>query len=161
MASSVTPTQSATDNHLGALAPQKTIALLSIGTELTRGEIENKNAVWLSQTLIDLGHEVTEIVTIDDDDGRIIDTLKRLGSAHAAIITTGGLGPTTDDRTTTCVAQVLGVPLVRDPHSMARIFELFRSHGREPSPSNQKQAYRKRLPRPASEAVPGGWPRSA
>ena len=38
--------------------------VLSIGTELTRGELVNTNATWLSEQLTELGAEVVEHRTI-------------------------------------------------------------------------------------------------
>ena len=117
-----------------------TCALLTIGTELTRGDLHNTNAGWLAERLTTLGYEVTHMLSIDDDDKRICEALTRLSHDHDLIITTGGLGPTTDDRTSACVARVLGVPLVRDSASLAWIAQRFAKYGRVMSPSNEKQA---------------------
>ncbi len=116
------------------------VALLSIGTELTRGELHNKNAGWLAERLTSLGYQVTEMVSVDDDDARIISTLSALSERHEAILSTGGLGPTTDDRTTACVARLLAVELVRDESALSHIRTLFEKFGRTMSPSNEKQA---------------------
>ena len=48
-----------------------TAAVLSIGTELTRGELVNTNAAWLGEQLTELGFEVVEHATVDDDPSRI------------------------------------------------------------------------------------------
>ena len=117
-----------------------TAAILSIGTELTRGEIVNTNASWLAAELTALGFDVPETVTIDDDPARIVATLRRLAEKSRVVVTTGGLGPTTDDLTTAAVAEALGVALVRDPASLEAIRERFRVVGRVMSPSNEKQA---------------------
>lgn len=117
-----------------------TCALFTIGTELTRGELHNTNSGWLAEQLSELGYEVTEMLTIDDDDDRIIDSLQRLSSKHDVVITTGGLGPTTDDRTSACAAKAFARPLVRNEQSLAEIRQLFESFGRVMSPSNEKQA---------------------
>jgi nicotinamide-nucleotide amidase len=117
-----------------------TAAILSIGTELTRGELINSNAAWLSEQLTTLGFEVLEHVTVDDDIGRIVAALERLATRHRLVLSTGGLGPTTDDLTTEAVARALGVGLVRDDASLERIRKLFSSRGRTMSPSNEKQA---------------------
>lgn len=117
-----------------------TLALLTIGTELTRGELQNGNSTWLAERLSLMGYEVTELVTVDDDDERIMAALARLSSAHEAILCTGGLGPTTDDRTTACVARLLEVPLERDSVSLEIIRSLVESRGRSMAPSNEKQA---------------------
>jgi nicotinamide-nucleotide amidase len=117
-----------------------TAAVLSIGTELTRGELINSNAAWLSEQLTELGFEVVEQLTIDDDVPRIVDSLRQLSTRHKVLVSTGGLGPTTDDLTTEAVAKAMGVPLVRDHASVDRIRALFTARGRVMSPSNEKQA---------------------
>ncbi|MDX2053320.1 MAG: competence/damage-inducible protein A [Polyangiaceae bacterium] len=118
-----------------------TIALLSIGTELTRGELTNTNAVWLAERLSSFGLEVTAIETVDDHPDRILRSLKRLAKEHTAIVCTGGLGPTTDDITTECVARALGVNLELHEPSLVAIRERLARFGRSLTPSNEKQAY--------------------
>jgi nicotinamide-nucleotide amidase len=117
-----------------------TCAVLSIGTELTRGELVNTNAAWLSAGLTDLGFEVTEQCVVDDNKGRIIAALDRLARAAKVIVCTGGLGPTTDDLTREAVAAALGVPLERDQASLEHIRRRFEKLGRMMSESNGKQA---------------------
>lgn len=117
-----------------------TAAIFSIGTELTRGEIVNTNASWLSAELTAIGFEVSEAATVDDDPDRIVAALTRLAGIHQVVVTTGGLGPTTDDLTTAAVAKALGVPLVRDPGSLEAIRQRFQAAGRVMTPSNEKQA---------------------
>lgn len=115
-------------------------AVLCIGTELTRGELVNSNAAWLSSALTDLGFEVIEHAVVDDDERRIVAALGRLAKDAAVIVCTGGLGPTTDDLTTASVAEALGVPLERDPGSLDAIRRRFEKLGRTMSESNAKQA---------------------
>jgi nicotinamide-nucleotide amidase len=115
-------------------------AILCIGTELTRGELVNTNATWLSEQLTTLGLEVLRHEVIPDDDALMHATLSRLGEEASLIVCTGGLGPTTDDRTAQAVAHVLGVPLVRDERSLEVIRERMSRLGREMAASNAKQA---------------------
>ncbi len=115
-------------------------AILAIGTEITRGEIVNTNASWLADTLVGLGLEVTEMQAIPDDQARIVSTLRRLGESHTVILCTGGLGPTTDDMTSECVAALLEVPLERDAESLETIRERMARFGRTMATSNEKQA---------------------
>src|SRR5690242_15732380 len=118
-----------------------TAAVLSTGTELTRGELLNTNATWLADALTTLGFDVTELATVGDDAARIRATLERLGREHAVIVCTGGLGPTTDDLTNAVVAELLGVPLERDPASLEAIRARMLRVGRTVvAASNAKQA---------------------
>ena len=117
-----------------------TAAVLSIGTEVTRGELINTNSAYLAEALTREGFEVTAIDTVADDAPRIEACLKRLGAEHDVIVSTGGLGPTTDDITTACVARTLGVGLSRDERTLNLIRELLARFGRTISESNAKQA---------------------
>jgi nicotinamide-nucleotide amidase len=122
------------------MLPRMTAAVLSIGTELTRGELVNTNAAWLAAELTTHGLEVTSIDCVADDPQAIGAVLERLAAAHTLIVCTGGLGPTTDDITSECVAKALGVPLARDAASLERIRERFARFQRVMAPSNEKQA---------------------
>ena len=117
-----------------------TACVLSIGTEITRGEIVNSNAAWLAEELTRLGLDVTEAVSIPDDRVLVIETLRRVAERHELVVCTGGLGPTTDDITTECVAEVLGVPLERNEASFEAIRARMTRFGRTMAASNTKQA---------------------
>lgn len=117
-----------------------TAALLSIGTELTRGELINTNAAWLAEELTKLGFEVVEHATVDDDEDRIIAALRRFSQSHGVIVVTGGLGPTSDDRTTAAAARAAGLRLRRDPSVVEDIRRKFEAFGRVMPESNAKQA---------------------
>lgn len=115
-------------------------AILSIGTELTRGELVNGNAAWLSERLTEHGCEVVEHCVIPDDPVLIADALRSLAAKVELVVSTGGLGPTSDDITAECVARVLGVGLAQHPEALAHIRSLWASRGREMPPSNVRQA---------------------
>lgn len=117
-----------------------TAAVLSIGTELSRGELVNTNGPWLAGQLVAIGFEVFEHAIVDDDRARIIAALERLARTASIIVCTGGLGPTTDDLTTEAVASALGVALLRDETSLEHIRRRFDKLGRTMSDSNAKQA---------------------
>ena len=117
-----------------------TCAVLSIGTELTRGELVNTNATWLADELTALGFEVVEHDTIDDDRERIAEALARLAKRARVLVSTGGLGPTTDDLTTEAVAGALNLRLARDEVSLEQIRRRLEKYGRAMSASNAKQA---------------------
>ncbi|HSQ63609.1 MAG TPA: CinA family nicotinamide mononucleotide deamidase-related protein, partial [Polyangiaceae bacterium] len=117
-----------------------TAVVISIGTEISRGELVNTNAPYIAAELVSIGFEVFEHVVVDDDRARIVATLKRLAETASVIVATGGLGPTTDDLTTECVAAALGVGLRRDEASLEHIRRRFEKLGRPMSQSNAKQA---------------------
>jgi nicotinamide-nucleotide amidase len=115
-------------------------AIVAIGTELTRGELVNGNARWLSERLTELGFTVDAHVTVPDDAERIRRTLLLLGQDSKVIVCTGGLGPTSDDLTSQAVADALGVGLVRDAAAVGRIEARYRARKRVMPPTNLKQA---------------------
>jgi nicotinamide-nucleotide amidase len=115
-------------------------AILCIGTELTRGELQNSNATWLAEALTVIGFEVQAIDCVDDDRVRIEDALSRLSRAHDVVVCTGGLGPTTDDITTECAARLAKLPLLRDTASLEAIQQRLSRSGRAMAASNAKQA---------------------
>jgi competence/damage-inducible protein CinA-like protein len=114
-------------------------AVLSIGTELTRGEIVNTNASWLADALSALGLEVGRAESVADDPADIERALERLSSEYRIVISTGGLGPTTDDLTSATVAAWLGVPLETHAPSLAALEARLTRLGRQLTPSNAKQ----------------------
>ncbi len=117
-----------------------TCAVLSIGTELTRGELVDTNGPWLSAELTAIGFNVVEHDAVDDDRPHIIAALERLAGKSRVVVCTGGLGPTTDDVTTDAVAGALGVRLARDEGSLEHIRRRLEKFGRTMSATNAKQA---------------------
>ena len=116
-----------------------TAAVLSIGTELTRGELVNTNAAWLGEELTKLGFDVVEHATVDDDLDRIVTLLHRFAETHRVVIVTGGLGPTSDDLTTAAAARAAGVELRRDESVVEGIRQKFKAFARVMPESNAKQ----------------------
>lgn len=116
-----------------------TAAVLSIGTELTRGELVNTNATWLGEELTKLGFDVVEHATVDDDLERIVTLIRRFADRHQVVVATGGLGPTSDDLTTAAAARAADVGLVRDEGVVEGIRAKFKAFGRVMPESNAKQ----------------------
>jgi len=116
-----------------------TAALLSIGTELTRGELVNTNAAWLGEELTKLGFDVVEHATVDDDLDRIATLIHRFAAVHRVVVATGGLGPTSDDLTTVAAAHAARVELRRDESVVEGIRQKFKAFGRVMPESNAKQ----------------------
>ncbi|MGB3049743.1 MAG: competence/damage-inducible protein A [Polyangiales bacterium] len=116
-----------------------TAAVLSIGTELTRGELVNTNATWLGEELTKLGFEVVEHATVDDQLERIVTLIRRFAKTNRVVVVTGGLGPTSDDLTTAAAASAAGVELRRDEGVVEGIRQKFKAFGRVMPESNAKQ----------------------
>lgn len=87
--------------------------ILTLGTEITSGEIVNSNAAWISQQLEALGVRVLSHVSVRDQAREIHRALEASRDASVLIVT-GGLGPTSDDVTRQCMAEFADVPLEFD-----------------------------------------------
>ena len=85
--------------------------LLMIGTELLLGQVEDTNAGYLARSLATAGVDLYWKTTVGDNASRINDALQLGLSRSDTILCSGGLGPTADDITRDCVAQVLDMPL--------------------------------------------------
>lgn len=115
--------------------------ILSVGTELLLGQITDSNAAYLGRTLAGLGIDLYHKSTVGDNEGRILETLRRARDRADVIITSGGLGPTEDDLTKECIAKVFEEELVTDPASLEQLHEFFRRRGVPNMPArNAKQA---------------------
>ncbi len=87
----------------------KRIEIITIGDEVLRGETEENNGAWLSRSLIRSGLEVWRISILPDDLDILVPELQAAVERNAAVIITGGLGPTVDDLTKEAVMRALGL----------------------------------------------------
>ena len=117
-----------------------TIAVLAIGDELLNGDQPDTNTAAIARILGEHGLPIGEAACVRDREEEIAAALNRLASAHQAVIATGGLGPTTDDRTARAAARALGVQLSLDPVALGQIRERFRQWERPMHPRDEKQA---------------------
>src|SRR5262245_42593622 len=97
------------------------VALLTIGTELTQGEITDTNAAWLAAELTAAGFVVRKVLSVPDEASVLAEAIRALTARHAVVIATGGLGPTTDDLTAQAAASAAGVKLLRDESALLAI----------------------------------------
>ncbi len=111
-------------------------SLFIIGTELTRGVISDKHGQLMATELSHLGYRVDRIVIVPDD-GTIGTVLHQSIEQSDVVLITGGLGPTSDDMTRQMIAQMAGVPLVRDQVAWD---ELYRRVGERIYGANERQA---------------------
>lgn len=118
-------------------------AILSIGDELTLGQIQERNAGWLSARLADEAIVTVEHRTVPDHLDAIIAALGALANCCDVVITTGGLGPTDDDLVRVALARVLGEgDLVQDEEARGQIESWFSGRGRTMPAINLRQAER-------------------
>jgi nicotinamide-nucleotide amidase len=107
-------------------APRR-VEIIAVGREILRGRVLDTNSNWLAKELTALGGEVSRICVVDDLPREIARELHAAMQHGAALIlTTGGLGPTFDDRTLESIAQAVNLPLVRDEAAYAFVAETYR-----------------------------------
>src|ERR1043166_1413261 len=92
----------------------KKIALLATGNEIINGDTINTNSAYFAQHFIKANIQPGLHLTVSDDENELTECILYLLSHHQALITIGGLGPTSDDRTRFALAQALHQELVFD-----------------------------------------------
>jgi len=86
----------------------RSIEIVCIGNELLIGKTINTNAQWLAKRITTLGLSVTRVTVVGDQIEEIASAIKEtLQRKPIFIITTGGLGPTFDDKTLEGIAKAL------------------------------------------------------
>ncbi len=112
--------------------------VLAIGTELLLGQVVDTNSSWIGEHLAAAGIACFHQAKVGDNHARIVAAMQAALERADAVICCGGLGPTQDDITREAIAEVMGVPLVRDPELEVALQERFR--GRDVPDTNYKQA---------------------
>jgi nicotinamide-nucleotide amidase len=150
-------------SHAGS--PRKPVTqlryeLLTLGDELLLGLTANGHLTFIGAQLGRRGVALQRNVTLTDEAEAIVEQFRESWARSDVVITTGGLGPTCDDRTREAIAAVLGQQLVRDPVIVQSIVDRFTRLGRKMTDNNLKQADRfergEILPN-ANGTAPGLW----
>jgi len=114
--------------------------VVTIGTELLLGEIENTNASYIARCLTTIGLDMYYQITVGDNEERLAGVLTDALKRSQVIITTGGLGPTVDDITREAVARATGRDLELREDLLAQIEALFSRWDVDMGPNNRRQA---------------------
>jgi competence/damage-inducible protein CinA-like protein len=114
--------------------------IITIGTEMLLGELVDTNTAWISQHLAGLGVGIYRHTTVGDNPERIVDALREAASRSDLVVTTGGLGPTSDDLTNACLSTLTGREMVEYQEAREHVDRMFAKFGREPTENNYKQA---------------------
>lgn len=105
------------------------IEIICVGNELLIGKIANTNAQWLAKRITTMGLNVNRITVIGDDAAEISKAVKEaLKRKPRVIITTGGLGPTFDDKTLEGIAKALDVELKVNQEALKMIKQKYRQY---------------------------------
>jgi molybdenum cofactor synthesis domain-containing protein len=101
-----------------------TAAGIIIGDEILSGKVRDTNIHLLIDTLHAVGVSLRRVATISDKVEDIADEVRRCSASCDQVFTSGGVGPTHDDRTIEGVARAFDCAVVRDP----RLEQLVREH---------------------------------
>jgi len=116
------------------------LELINTGSELMLGRVLNTHQQWLCRQLANLGYVVTRQVAVADTADDIERAVREALGRADFIITTGGLGPTSDDITRDRIAALLGRKLSEDPAIVAHVESFFAKRNRPMPASTRVQA---------------------
>ena len=117
------------------------VELITIGDELLLGFTVDSNGAYLGRQLAALGVSIARRTSVGDTRDAIVAAVREALERTGAVITTGGLGPTTDDLSRDAVAAVFGVPLRMDEAHLEWMRQRWRTRfSRDLPESNRRQA---------------------
>jgi nicotinamide-nucleotide amidase len=117
------------------------VEIINTGSELMLGRVLNTHQQWLCRRLADLGHVVTRQVAVADAGNDIQQAVREALGRADLIITTGGLGPTSDDLTRELIAGLLGKKLVENQEVLAHIESFFAKRNRARPPKTTVETF--------------------
>lgn len=97
------------------------IGCLVIADEILGGHVHESNSHWLSKQVKPMGLKFARVEICSDDLPDIVGSVRRFVNDLDLdyVVTSGGLGPTPDDRTMEGIAKAVGKPLVARPEHVA------------------------------------------
>ncbi|MCI0331458.1 MAG: competence/damage-inducible protein A [candidate division Zixibacteria bacterium] len=114
--------------------------IITVGNELLSGATLDTNSAYLAEKLSEFGILVSRRTSVPDGVEPIAEAVEEAWRRVALILTTGGLGPTSDDVTKKALARALGKPLVLHEEILKKVEERFRRRGEKMPLVNQNQA---------------------
>jgi nicotinamide-nucleotide amidase len=115
--------------------------ILNIGDELLNGTSANTNATWLCGRCMQEGGNVVAVTMVGDSLEEIFRALKRASRRSDLVIITGGLGPTSDDRTKDAALEWFGGTMAPVTSEIERIRQLFAERGYPLTERNIQQGW--------------------
>ncbi|MEX2151800.1 MAG: competence/damage-inducible protein A, partial [Gemmatimonadaceae bacterium] len=117
------------------------VEVITIGDELLLGFTIDTNGAFIARKLAQQGIAVARRTAVGDSKDAIVAAVREALDRTGGVITTGGLGPTSDDLSRDAVAQVFGRELKLDDAHLAWMRERWtKRFGREMPESNRRQA---------------------
>lgn len=130
--------------------------IITIGNEILKGRTINTNAAHIGRVLTYAGYDVIRIVVVPDDIDEIVWAFRDGLSRADLIVSTGGLGPTFDDKTVEALAKALNLELELNQEAYSMVKAKYDRLGVELTRERLKMAYMpkgaKPLPNPVGTA---------
>ncbi len=105
--------------------------IICVGNELLIGKTLNTNAQWMAKRATSLGIAVKRITVVSDDVNEIANAIREaLQRKPRFIITTGGLGPTFDDKTLEGIAKALNRKLEINENALKMVKEKYDAYAK-------------------------------
>ena len=101
------------------------IEILAIGDEILHGMSVNTNASFLSKRLLEEGFSVIRHQVVGDDPEQLKKALQETLSRGVCVLTTGGLGPTCDDKTRQIISDFFRTTLKIRPEIHQKLQERY------------------------------------
>ncbi|RXG65595.1 competence/damage-inducible protein A, partial [Candidatus Atribacteria bacterium 1244-E10-H5-B2] len=108
--------------------------IISIGSEILRGQISDTNSNFIVKKLVELSIDVEHISAVSDNPESLLSTLKQALQRSDLIITTGGLGPTEDDITYQTITRALNLKLIKYPEAEKNLKRILKKINKRISP---------------------------
>jgi nicotinamide-nucleotide amidase len=116
------------------------VCIINIGNELLLGQTVNTNLSWLGRELAAIGLPVNRSYIVRDEADEIRNALKDAWQEHEIVLVSGGLGPTRDDITKTCLADFFHKQSEFREDVWVSVKAIFQHRGLEVPEINRSQA---------------------
>ncbi len=132
------------------------LEIICVGNELLIGKVSNTNASWLGKYATSLGIAVRRITVCPDEIPEIAEVIREaLARKPNFLITTGGLGPTFDDKTLAGVAKALNRKLSLNEEAFEMVKAKYKDYGKTmPLPEGEMTPPRVKMATLPEETVP-------
>ncbi|MGB6843896.1 MAG: CinA family nicotinamide mononucleotide deamidase-related protein, partial [Candidatus Acidiferrales bacterium] len=134
--------------------------IIAVGSELLTPFRQDTNSLYLTAELNLLGIRVAHKSIVGDSSDEMLSSFRHALDRSDLVVSSGGLGPTDDDRTRETIATLLGRKMRQDEAILEKIKERFRRYNRVMPDINVRQAMVPEgaivLPNPRGTA-PGLW----
>jgi len=110
-----------------------TAACLIIGDEVLGGKTVDTNSAYMAKFCFSLGVALKRIEVIADDEGEIVEAVRRMSKNYDFVVTSGGISPTHDDITYESIAKAFDLPLKLYEPALEKMKKLSKPHNLQPN----------------------------